>query len=133
MKEFDASERAKAFNERRKECSQAIRDVLDFLRTVAEHVDTHVDPPTFEVRGVGITYWSRGRRFCRFDPKLLKHVQALVPAADLVELKAAGLEFTRSATDGPWVLVKSMRDAVRLVPLIVLSYEAAAHRSATRR
>ena len=65
MAKFDASK----FDARREECSQSTRNVLDFLKTVAEHAGSEVAAPTFEVRGIGITYWSRGKRFCRFDPK----------------------------------------------------------------
>ena len=65
MTKFDATE----FDARREECSHVTRNVLDFLKTVAEHAGSEVESPTFEVRGVGITYWSRGKRFCRFDPK----------------------------------------------------------------
>ena len=128
MKEFDAKE----FDARREECSQATRNVLDFLKTVAEHAGSHVEPPAFEVRGVGITYWSGGKRFCRFDPKhQADHVWALVPGGDRVALGVAGTVSDRE--DGPWVTIKNMCGAVRLVPEILRAYDAATDDSATGR
>lgn len=116
---MDATE----FNDRRSKCSQPIRETLDFLMTVAEHVGSDSVTHKFEVRGTGITYWSKGNRFCRFDPKQVKHVQALIPQAHLDALDKAGLEYTRSDTDGPWIRIKDLRDAVRLVPFILKAHD----------
>ena len=55
MKRLDSSE----FDARRDECGQTTRDVLDFLRTAAEHAGSHIGPPTFETRGVGICVLDR--------------------------------------------------------------------------
>jgi hypothetical protein len=127
MKRFDATE----FDARCEECNQATRNIVAFLKTVAEHAGFKVDAPTFEVRGVGITYWSGGKRFCRFDPKhQADHVWALVPGGDRVALKAAGKVSVRE--DGPWVTIKDMHGAVRLVPQILRAYDAASHEEAIR-
>ena len=127
MKRLDSKE----FDARRDECGQTTRDVLDFLRTAAEHAGSHVGPPTFEARGVGIAYWTGGKRFCRFDPKpKAGHVWALVPGGNLVALAFAGTVSERE--DGPWVTVKDVRGAVRLVPEILRAYDAASQATATR-
>ncbi len=127
MKRFDAKE----FDARREQCSQATRNVIDFLKTVVEHAGVHVEAPTFEVRGVGTTYWNAGKRFCRFDPKhQADHVWALVPGGDRVALEAAGKVSVRE--DGPWVTIKDMRGAVRLVPEILRAYDATTKDGATR-
>ena len=123
MKRLDSKE----FGARREECGQTTRAVLDLLRTAAEHAGSRVDPPTFEARGVGVTYWTGGKRFCRFDPKpKANHVWALVPQGNLVALAFAGTVSERE--DGPWVTVKDMRGAMRLVPEILRAYDAAALR-----
>lgn len=118
---------ARQFDARREKCGQVAQDVLAFLMTVAEHAGPDVEKPTFEVRGVGITYRSLRQRFCRFDPKQrMDHVWALIPGADRVSLAAAGKVSARE--DGPWVTIKNMRDAVRLVPEILKAYDAAGAR-----
>ncbi len=87
MKQFDP----KAFDERVAKCPKKTQTLVAFLRTVAEHAGEHVGRPTFEVRGVGITYWTNKRRFCRFDPKHeADHVGALIPGGDREALKEAG-------------------------------------------
>lgn len=124
MKRLDASE----FNEVVRSCDQATRDILAFLRTAAEHAGPLVEAPSFEVRGVGITYWARGRRFCRFDPKpQAGHVWAMVPGADREALRTAGDVSARE--DGPWVTIRDWAGAVRLVPLLLQSYDAASSRT----
>ena len=108
-------------------CSQHTRDLLAFLRTVAENAGEHVGTPTFEGRGIGVTYWVNGKRFCRFDPKHeADHVWALIPNADRHALDDAGKVSKRE--DGPWVTVRNMRGAVRLVPHILQAYDAAARK-----
>lgn len=127
MKRFDGSE----FQARRERCNQVTRNVLDFLRTVAEHAGADVERPTFEVRGVGVTYWVAGKRFCRFDPKhQAGHVWVLVPGGDRVVLEGAGRVSERE--DGPWVTIKDMRGAVRLVPEILRGHDAAVFEALTR-
>ncbi len=127
MKEFDASE----FDALRDKCSKTIQNVLDFLKTAAEHAGADVEQPTFEVRGVGITYWTRRKRFCRFDPKpQAGHVWALVPGAARASLERAGTVSKRE--DGPWVTIKNIRGAVRLVPAILEAYGAANTRDSRR-
>jgi hypothetical protein len=111
------------FEARRERCSQQMRRVIDFLMTVAEHSGCEVDPPTFEVRGIGITYWRQGRRFCRFDPKhQANHVWALVPGGNRAALGAVGKVSDRE--DGPWVAIQDVHGAVRLVPEILRAYDA---------
>lgn len=103
-------------------CDQATQDLITFLRTAAENAGPEREAPSYEVRGVGITYWAGGRRFCRFDPKpQAGHVWAMVPGADRRALQSAGHVSTRA--DGPWVTIRDLRGAVRLVPIILLSYD----------
>src|SRR4051812_8426138 len=103
-------DRREAFNERRQNCSHVTRDVLDFLTTVAEHAGSG-SSPTLEVRGIGVTYWRDGKRFCRFDLRpRANHVWALIPGAARTALAPAGTVSDRE--DGPWVTIKNMRGAV---------------------
>jgi hypothetical protein len=126
MKRLDASE----FNEVVGSCDQATRDIVAFLRTAAEHAGPLVEAPSFEVRGVGMTCWVRGRRFCRFDPKpKAGHVWVMVPGADREALRAAGDVSARD--DGPWVTIQDLPSAVRLVPLMLQSYDTASSRTET--
>ena len=127
MKEFDARE----FDALRDKCNKATQNVLDFLKTATQHAGADVGQPTFEVRGVGITYWSRKKRFCRFDPKhQAGHVWALVPGAARASLERAGTVSKRE--DGPWVTIKNMRGAVRLVPAVLEAYDKADARDGRR-
>jgi hypothetical protein len=113
MNEFDA---------RVAKCSPDTQKILDFLRTAAAHAGRHVEPPVADAKGVGITYRTGGRGFCRFDPKHeADHVWAWVPEADRGSLSAAGTVSPRE--DGPWVTIRSMHGAVRLVSEIVQPYE----------
>jgi hypothetical protein len=118
----------RTFNERRKKCSKATQELLAFLETVAEHAGPDGSPPpTFEVRGVGVTYWNAGKRFCRFDPKPnADQVWVLLPGADRDALEPAGKVSPR--TDGPWVTIKNMHGAVRLAPEILRAYDASAQK-----
>ena len=110
------------FDERVEKCQPAVREVLAFLRTVAENAHSSVEPPTFEAGGVGVTYRKEGRRFCRFDPKHdVQHVFVSIPGADRDQLKLAGTVSDR--TDGPWVIIEGMRGAVRLVPEILKAHD----------
>jgi hypothetical protein len=120
MKEIDSA----GFNERVAKCSPQTRDLITFLRTVAENSGVSVATPIFEVRGIGITFWTNGRRFCRFDPKhQANHVWALIPNGDRDALRACGIVSDRE--DGPWVTIRTMRGAVRLVPHVLHSYDLA--------
>lgn len=125
--------RREEFEEARKKLSPITRDVLAFLQTAAENAGGDVQPPTFELRGVGTTYWTAKKRFCRFDPKKRAgHVWAFVPGADAVALAASGKVSPRE--DGPWVVIKNMTGAVRLVPEILRAYDASkAERSGGQR
>lgn len=120
------------FDHRVAKCSQDNRDLVAFLRTVAENAGEHVGAPTFEARGTGITYWVNGRRFCRFDPKHeADRVWALIPNADRHTLGDAGVVSDRK--DGPWVTIRTMRGAVRLVPHVMEAYDAAERKVDGRR
>jgi hypothetical protein len=122
MKEVEANE----FNGRREKCREDIRNILDFLMTVAEYAGPQVERG-FHGKGEGITYRTGRRLFCVFDPKHHAHnVGALVRNADRIKLKAAGKVSNRE--DGPWVKIYDMRAAVRLVPEILLAYDVAATR-----
>lgn len=127
MKRFERTE----FDARRDQCNPGTRAILDYLITAAENAGAGVEQPTFEVRGIGITLWVGGRRFCRFDPKhQAGHVWALIPGGDRLQLEAAGRVSERE--DGPWVTVKSMRGAVRLVSEILRGHDEAAFEAVTR-
>ena len=119
-----------AFDNRVTKCSDRTQALLAFLRTAAENASDHVDAPTFESAGTGVTYWINGRGFCRFDPKYeADHVWAMVPTADRAALAEAGVVADRE--DGPWVTIRHMRGAVRLVPHLLRACDAVA--SATSR
>ena len=112
------------FDARLSRCSQHTRDLLNFLRTVAENAGQSVEAPTFDAKGEGITFWANGKRFCRLDPKhQAGHVWALVPSAERSALEEAGVVSARN--DGPWVTVTNMHGAVRLVPLVLKAYDTA--------
>ena len=114
------------FNERRSKCSQHVRDVLDFLSTVAANAGDQVEPPFYDgLEGVGITFKKGAIRFCRFDPKFDKeHVFAQIPGASRSDLQAAGTLPDLPRQDEGWVKVENMRGAVRLVPLILRKSDA---------
>jgi hypothetical protein len=120
MKGIDAA----GFDERMAKCAPDTRDLIGFLMVVAQNAGVSVAAPTFEVRGIGITYWTNECRFCRFDPKhQADHVWALIPNADRHALGEAGVVSDRE--DGPWVTIKNMRGAVRLVPHVLHAYDRA--------
>jgi hypothetical protein len=121
----DEEYRRDQFNQRRSKCSPRIREVLDFLRTVAANAGDHVEPPTFDgADGVGITYRVKGERFCRFDPKFdQEHVFAHLPDASREDLAVAGTLPHPPRKDEGWVKVENMRGAVRLVSLILRKYD----------
>ncbi len=123
---------AQEFESRVEKCSQETRQLLDFLKTVAEHAGPDVEAPTFEREGGGITFWTGGKRFCRFDPKhVANHVWAMLPGGDRVALGVAGEVVPRE--DGPWVTIENMHGAVRLVPQILRAYNAKANGSTKQR
>ena len=115
----------KEFDSRVEKCSPATQAILDFLRTAAAHAGPEVEPPTADPKGVGITYRTGGCGFCRFDPKHeADQVWAWIPGANRETLSSAGIVSARE--DGPWVTVKNMWGAVRLVPEIVQSFDRVA-------
>ena len=124
MAEIDLKE----FQERlrRQECSQTIRDVVDFLMKAAERAGpTEWRAHSTPGGGWGIT-GKRGKRvFCKFDPKpQVPHVGADVPGASESELMRAG-RLHRRKDARPWVDIEDMRGAKVLEPLIARAYAAA--------
>src|SRR5688572_6963795 len=116
------SDGASNFAERRQKCSPNVRAMLDFLMTAAANAGASVEmPPVPEVKGEGVKYRNPNGQFCAIHPKHDEHVwilpaHSLADRARLVaDLTSAGLEFTREDTDGPWVKVKSLQEAVRMV------------------
>ncbi len=121
MSNLDATE----FLARRGRCSETLNRVLDLLMLAAENAGSEVVSPTFEKDGIGITYWTHGRRFCRFDPKhQADHVWAFVPGGAREALAVAGA--LSDQEPGTWVAIADMRGAVRLVAEIVKAYDVAA-------
>ena len=109
------------FKQRVSACQTTTRRLVEFLQTVAANAGP-IDPPTFEVRGVGVTYWHDGKRFCRLDPKHSKgHVAVLIPGGNRIEMARCGSVSPR--TDGEWVFVSDLRGATRLVPEILAAYD----------
>jgi hypothetical protein len=113
-----------AFNARMTRCEPGTRAIMAFLRGVAQHAGDDVEPPRIDGRaGVGISYRRGGRRFCRFDAKEKSaHVWVCIPGASREPLGVAGTVSNRR--DGPWVKVKTLKGAVRLVPEILRAYDA---------
>lgn len=48
----------------------------------------------------------------------LQHLEAHV-----TELTVSGLTYTREETDGPWLFITNMQQAVRFVPFIIRAYD----------
>ena len=122
------------FDERRKNSSQQIQQVLDFLMTVAANAGPDVElPPTPELKGEGVKYRNGGGQFCviHLREKLVwarvDHART-ARAALVADLKDAHLTFTREQKDGPWVQLPNMQDAVRFVTFIVQAYDDRARR-----
>ena len=122
------------FNERRKNASPQIREVLDFLTTVAANAGLDVEsPPTPELKGEGVKYRNGGGQFCVIHLRE-KRVWARVDhdrkarAALVADLKDAHLTYTREQKDGPWVQLPNMQDAVRFVTFITQAYDDRARR-----
>ena len=122
------------FNERRNKCSPQIREVLDFLMTVAANAGPDVElPPTPELKGEGVKYRNGGGQFCTLHLRE-KRVWAQIAherserAVLVADLKDAHLAFTREQKDGPWVQIPNMQDAVRFVTFIVQAYDDRARR-----
>jgi hypothetical protein len=121
----EQDDRSREFLARRERCDEVLPGVMDFIEAAAKNAGAQVDQPKFVKRGGGVTYWTGGHRFCRFDPKFGKsHVAAIVfPPADPVQLDRVGLKHTREGKDGPWIWIANMRDAVRLVPFILCAHD----------
>jgi hypothetical protein len=125
-------DRRRLFDQRVVRCSKDLQDVFEFLETVAGHAGDVLDPPTIEARGVGITHWAGGRRFCRFDPKFdprAPHIFAFVPDVPAASFSSVG----EPGMQKGWVKVQNLRAAVQLVPLILEAYREATRKSTRRR
>jgi hypothetical protein len=133
LKEVDGPE----FEANLVECGDHLKEVVAYLRSTAEHTGSDVTPRRYKHpkpnKGWGITFYAREEWFCQFHPKRHSgHVGALILGATADELKAAGLVPNEKRGDGQlWVSVKSMREAVRLVPLILRAHDRRAPRGAT--
>jgi hypothetical protein len=113
------------------ECSDHLREMVAYLRSTAKHAGPRVTPRRYKHpepnKGWGITYYMSGEWFCHFHPKQdpdSDHVGVRILGATADELKAIALEPSEERVDGQlWVRVKSMREAVRLVPLILRGHD----------
>lgn len=119
---IDDVARAEAFDAHLGTCEPDVQRVVGYLRDTAANASLAVGPPTFEVRGVGVTYWAAGRWFCRFDPKR-EHVWIHFRDADRMVLAEIGTVAER--TDGVWLTIGHMTEAVRVVPEILRAHDAA--------
>jgi hypothetical protein len=117
------SDRHHLLNERISKCSQELGEVMKFLEIVAMHAGLDGADSTVEARGIGIAYWVRGRRFCRFDPKFhsrAPHIFAFVADARVLDLARAGA----TGKQRGWVKIENLRGAVQLVPIILQAYSS---------
>lgn len=114
---FDSTE----FDARLAECSEQLTLTFAYLRDTALHSAPSVSArPYVPKTGWGVTFYEGERWFCQLHPKRGKnHVQVLVRGAAARDLLAAGLAPVDRADEQPWVPIKSMREAVRLVPFIL--------------
>ena len=119
MKElkFDAKE----FEARLRECGEDLQKIIAYLKNTAKHVGAGVSlRPYVPKTGWRITYYRKEQWFCQFHPKHKKnHVQALIQGVDPAALRCAGFTVADRQDKQPWVEIKSMRDAVRLVPFVL--------------
>lgn len=118
-----------AFDERRRACrNEVVLDVLAFLMQAAANAGPSVEAPRWELKGEGAKYRNTNGQFC------VIHLRAegvwvrpfyLPSARDqyLEDLASAGFAFTRGDTDGPWLFITNLQQAVRVVPFIVRSYD----------
>ena len=111
----------KEFEAHLQECGADLRTIVAYLRNTAEHVGANVSPrPYVPKTGWGVTYYRGEQWFCQFHPKRPKnHVQALIHDANPAALKRVGFFVADRDDEQPWVEIKRMRDAVRLVPFVL--------------
>jgi hypothetical protein len=94
----------------------------------AANAGSAVEEPRWELKGEGAKYRGPGGQLCAIHLREDRvwahpfHGQAGRPAW-LEELAAAGLTFTRGETDGPWLPITTLQQAVRFVPFIVRAYD----------
>jgi len=117
------------FNDRRSKCqNKEVTDALDFLMLAAANAGPAVEEPRWELKGEGLKYRGAGGQFCAIhlrEDRVWAH-PFHGPAARSEwheELTAAGLTFTRGETDGPWLSITNVQQAVRFVPFIVRAYD----------
>lgn len=119
------------FDARLGRCPVELRELVGFLRTAAEHASLAVEQPTYEVRGVGVTYWVNGRRFCRFDPKeVAGHLWVFIPGGNRDALEKVGKLSERE--DGPWLTLTDLHGAVRVIPEILAACDRASEKPPAR-
>lgn len=118
-----------AFDERRRACrNSVVLDVLDFLMVAAANAGPSVDAPRWELKGEGAKYRHANGQFyvihLRADGVWMHPFHLPSNGAEyLDDLTAAGLAFTRGETDGPWLFVTNLQQAVRIVPFIARAYD----------
>jgi hypothetical protein len=118
-----------AFDERRRAYQDGgVATVLDFLMVAAENAGPSVEAPRWELKGEGAKYRNAGGQFCvihlRADGVWVRPFH-LPSTRDeyLADLTAAKFAFTRGETDGPWLFITNLREAVRSVPFMVRAYD----------
>ena len=118
-----------AFEERRSKCqNKDVTDALDFLMLAAANAGPAVDTPRWELKGEGAKYRNAGGQFCAIHLRENRvwacpfHGPAGRPEW-LADLTAAHLTFTREDTDGPWLFIANLQQAVRFVPFILRAYD----------
>jgi hypothetical protein len=119
---FDVAE----FDAKLEECGRELKRLVEYLKDTAQNsADAVVSRPYVPQTGWGITFYTNDRWFCQLHPKREKdHVQVLVRGSLPEALLAAGLAPADRADEQPWVPIRNMRDAVRLVPFIVSAANA---------
>lgn len=95
--------------------------MVAYLRDSAQYaVDSVSARPYVPNTGWGVTFYDGEQWFCQLHPKREKnHVQVLIRGATAEDLSAVGLVPADRSDQQRWVQVESMREAVRLVPLIL--------------
>jgi hypothetical protein len=112
------------------ECSVALKEVVAYLRTAAQHAGADVTQRRYKHptpnTGWGVTYYAGGSPFhvCELHPKRdADRLWGSVRGADPVAVTADG--FRPSKQEG-WFQIHTMREAVRFVRWIVWAHDTRA-------